>query len=273
MAPLRAAADGLPARVVSGWSREKLFYIERYLEIFCTGMKDKWSLVYADLLAGPGRCIDESTDLEFPGSPLLALQRPEFRRLYFNDADPDVAAALHERAAGYSGERVRVDSRDCNDAVEVAREFLFPGGMIGGTLGLAVIDPTAFQMRFDALARFVAEARFDLIVVFMSGYLKRFITAPEYAPRMDAFFGTGDWRGLVDLRRAGERVTFRQLLDLYERRLRTLGYLHVDDSARMLNTRRSTIYHLVFASRNPKGAEFFGKINQRSREGQGRLFA
>ena len=166
-----------------------------------------------------------------------------------------------------------MESRDCNDAVEEAHPFLFPGGVTGGTLGLAVIDPTAFQMRFDALARLAAGARVDLIVVFMSGYLKRFITAPEYAPRMDAFLGTRDWRGGADLRRAGERLTFRQLLDLYEARLRTLGYLHVDDSARMLNSRRSTIYHLVFASKDPKGAEFFAKISQRSREGQGRLFA
>jgi hypothetical protein len=81
----RAPSDDLPARVVPHWSADKLYFIERYLQIFCVGMRARWRLVYADLLAGPGLCIDETTGEPMAGSALLALQHPEFARLFLND--------------------------------------------------------------------------------------------------------------------------------------------------------------------------------------------
>ncbi len=97
---LRIASDGEPAREVGAWSRDKLYYIERYLNAFCIAMrKKKWQrLVYADFLSGPGLCIEKDTNEEFEGSPLLALRRSEFSRLFFNDNDRDASAALARRA-------------------------------------------------------------------------------------------------------------------------------------------------------------------------------
>ena len=48
-------ADGLPAMKVNVWARRKHHYLDRYLDIFAGGMKNKWSRrVYIDLFAGPG---------------------------------------------------------------------------------------------------------------------------------------------------------------------------------------------------------------------------
>lgn len=266
---LALASDGRIARVVPQWSHEKLYYIERYLDIFCAGMRNRWSLVYCDLLSGPGLCIDRRSRQETPGSPLLALNRTEFRRLFLNDADPEVAAALSTRADSAGRLGVSVQALDCNDAVDPARRFLFPRGQSGGTLGLAVIDPTAFQMTFDGLRRLTDGVRMDLLIVFMSGFIHRFVREPEYEQVMDRFFGVPDWR---ELRRPGHRVQYRQLLDLYEQQLRGIGYSHIDDRVTVRNTNGSIIYHLLYASRHPLGAEFFGRISQRGPEGQRRLF-
>ncbi len=90
--------DGLPARAARQWTMEKLFYVERYLAVFATAMKDKWhELVYVDLLAGPGRCVIEETGKDIPGSPLLATARTEFGRLFLNDIDPIATVALARR--------------------------------------------------------------------------------------------------------------------------------------------------------------------------------
>jgi three-Cys-motif partner protein len=161
--------------------------------------------------------------------------------------------------------------RDCNDAVGPARDFLFPQGSAGRTLGLAVIDPTAFQMRYDSIARLTAGLRVDLIIIVMTGFIRRFIGTPEFERALDQFFGTAEWRHLLAGKDEGERITYRKLLDLYERQLKKLGYRHVSDDARILNTKGSTIYHIVFASKHPRGKEFFDKISQRTYTGLRRL--
>ena len=271
MADLAIATDGYPARLVRPWSHEKLFYVERYLDIFCTGMKGKWTLVYADLLAGPGLCIEQESGEESPGSPLLAVRRPEFERLLLNDAEQSVTDALVARTKGEPPGRVRVENHDCNYVVDKARQYLFPPGEPLGTLGLAVIDPTAFQMRFEAIKRLTVDVKLDLIIIFMSDFIRRFIGTPTFERTMDRFYGTDAWQGLVDKRNVGEMITYRRLLDLYEAQLKKLGYSYVDDTQRMKNMQGRTIYHLIFASKHERGAEFFKKISHVMYNGQRRM--
>lgn len=266
------ANDGLPARVVHAWSDEKLFYLQHFMDIFTTGMKNRWErLVYADFFAGPGINVEEEGGEESLGSPLRALEFDQFSALFFNDADPTAVDALRDRTATQPPGRVLIKNLDCNDAVESARDFLFPPGSERTTLGLAFIDPTAYQMSFDSVRRLVRDVRLDLIVTFMTSYPRRFIGLPGFdeGSDFDRFMGTRDW-----LRLDTERPVFgftRELLDIYEANLQTLGYLPPNDSARILNTRGATIYHLVFASKHPRGNDFFEKISQRDSGGQRKL--
>ncbi len=267
---LVAASDGLPAREVGLWSEEKLFYIDRYVDIFSTGMKNKWSRrVYVDLFSGPGRCVIKDTGREVDGSALLALNaKSPFSDLYLNDYDPEVTTALQRRVAGSEG-RVTIRTLDCNAAARDAVDALELNRK--GTIGLAVIDPTAFQISLDSIAALTQGRPVDLIVTLMTGFLKRFIDDPSYEPHLDPFFGSRDWRSMVELKLEGEKITFRKLLDFYEQQLRKLGYTHVDDDVRILNSNEATIYHLVFASKHPRGAEFFKKISQLKFSGQKRM--
>ncbi len=270
MKDLVPASDGYVARELHEWTREKLHYVERYMGIVCTSMKGKWSLVYADLLAGPGLCVDTETGEEQPGSALLAVQRPEFGRLFLNDADPRVTAALTARTAREPEGRVRIATEDCNEVVGAVRGALFPAGTSGGTLGLAMIDPFGFEMRYEAIAHLTAGLRLDLMIIFMTGYLRRFSQTPEFAWRLDGFFGTPEWRRI--LRGGGdEKITSRRLLDLYEGRLKELGYIYVDDDTRILNSKNTTMYHLILASKHERGAEFFRKISQKTYSNQRKL--
>ncbi|MBN1876921.1 MAG: three-Cys-motif partner protein TcmP [Anaerolineae bacterium] len=72
---LDAQDDGLLMRPMKDWAAEKLDYLERYLNIFTTSMRNqRWrALNYIDLFAGPGKCQHEASSDVYLGSPLLAL--------------------------------------------------------------------------------------------------------------------------------------------------------------------------------------------------------
>lgn len=258
------ASDGRLARVVHEWSDEKLFYVERYMDIFTRGMGQKWKgrLTYLDFFSGPGLCIDRGSGQESEGSPLRSL-RYGFGKRFFNDLNPTAVAALHDRVALQEpSNEPRIENVDCNDAVSGARSL-----MSSGTLGLAFIDPTAYQMTFESIERLTRGLRMDLIITFMTNYPRRFIGQPGFqeGSAFDEFMGTRDWLKL------GTHATTRQILDLYEDQLRRIGYEHVVDDARILNSKNSTLYHLVFASKHPRGEEFFKEISRRTYSGQRKM--
>jgi three-Cys-motif partner protein len=273
---LSIGSDGLIVRSDGEWAEEKLFYIEGYIRIFTTGMKEKWPRrVYIDLFSGPGRSRIRRSNLEIDGSPLRALNaRYGFTHLYLNDASSDVIDALRKRAGERpsGGGEVTYSALDCNEAAVVAGDSLFGTREASRTLGLAVVDPTGIQISFDAIRQMTATNRkIDLIITFMTSYIRRFFDQPGFGAKMDLFFGTSDWRKFSDTRARGERVTYGDLLNFYKERLKSIGYLHVNDKVSVANTRSQPIYHMIFASKSERGAEFFEKISRRRFSGQQRM--
>lgn len=262
----RKASDGLPARVVGAWSDEKLFIAKRYMDILTGGMKNLWdNLVYADFLAGPGVCVGRESGIESKGSPLLALDY-KFTRIFLNDSDRKAVDALRKRTRGDG--RVHITQMDCNEAVDAAIEHLIPSGAPrSSTLGLAFIDPTAFQMRFESIRRLAERGRFDLLVTFMTSFPKRFGTRifdenSEFAH----FIGIEAYKRLKE---QGRLSPYNQL-ELYRERLSDIGYKCADDVS-ITKANNQTIYHQVFASKHPRGCDFFKKSIQRQESGQLRM--
>ena len=267
------ASDGYDAREVGAWNNEKLHYVARYLDIFAKSMKNKWDdLVYADMLCGPGLCKGED-GVETQGSPLLVLSHEPLARFYFNDADERAIAALRARIGpdGPAEERpVETTSADCNEVARLARQFLFPPDTSRSVLGLAFIDNQAFEMSFEAIEELTRGVNLDLLITFMTSFPKRFISQPGFGPDSNfaKFIGVDAYQKYVSDR---SRIQTHELLEAYREKLGTLDYLCIDDRISIENTRGSTIYHLIFASRHPLGKEFFVKISQRTSSGQARM--
>lgn len=264
---LVTASDGLPAHQVGVWNDQKLDYIERYVNIFAVGMKNRWpSLVYADFFSGPGMCVAPG-HRERVGTALIAARHAEFTRLFLNDLSPVATAALRQRLPDDTASKTLIAETDCNDAVGIAREFLF---QTRSTLGLAVIDPFAYQMRFDSIARLTRDVRCDLLITVMTGFPRRFLSGTDaFRPgsAFDLFIGTREWEGLRG--RAPRDVT-RGLLDIYRQQLEGLGY-KVDDRIAIRNSRDRPIYHLVYASRDARGIDFWQKATDVDSRRQGRM--
>ena len=104
------ASDGLPARVVHRWSDEKLFYLDRYMDIFTTGMKnlgkEDWSTLISSL--GPAYVSRRVPSAESHRLAILRALKYGFSRIFLNDADPEAVDALRRRIQRDG--RVRIDA-------------------------------------------------------------------------------------------------------------------------------------------------------------------
>jgi three-Cys-motif partner protein len=266
-----SAADGLPVRSSGAWAEEKLYFLRRYLDIFSNGMKNKWGgkLYYVDLFAGPGRCRVRGSEKEFDGSPLIALNDFDFANYYFFESEPACVAALDARAKTRTPnklEKVQIIPGDCNKEIEKV-EIPSEG------LGVAFIDPTGIsQITFETVRKLIADRKIDLIINFPEDMairmnLHQYTESDESA--LTSFVGSARWRGLspTSFDQACSEIAREYLANLG-----TLGYPSVDSDWIPVKTdNNALLYYLLFASKNPKGNDFWRKIKQIGPHGQRQL--
>lgn len=267
------AADGLPARISGPWAREKLYYVERYFTIFNKGMKFKWpSRVYADLMAGPGRCITEDGD-EFEGSPLLALKsEPPFQRSVLVESNDELLGALRARTEAYR-DRALVLPGDCNDPTVITR---IRKELPASSLGLVFIDMLGLDVSFGTISALTMARKMDLVITLQVNDLTRNAESAaddQHDPtRFDRFFGDPGWRDVIRewRRRGGTSPDLATALtSFYVERLETIGYPHVAElHVLMKNTKKAPLYRLVLAARHERATEFFRAISKIEYSGQ-----
>ncbi len=252
------------------WSVDKHDYIHRLAGIFSTGMKNRSRFrCFIDLFSGPGRCVIEDTQTEFPGSPLQAIDiRDRFTHYLFNDINPASIVALRSRVASLTAPPMPLYfTQDCNTVVPALRQTLLPANE---SLELAVIDAWGWEMSFDALASLTQGRRMDIIVTFPIGFIKR--NWNKELDRLDKFLGGDGYKEpFFDAMKQDPRKASRVLLDYYESRLKDIGYEYPNDEVWIPNTKQVKLYHMVFASKHPRGNEFWQKIIKRSPKGQYKL--
>ena len=268
--------DGLPVRDSGRWVEEKLYYLGRYLKIFSVGMKNKWpgQLYYVDLFAGPGRCRIRETQKEMDGSPLLALLRLDFAKYFFFEADHACFEALDARVkkrAPEKWESVKMIEGDCNQTIE-------RGGLPSEGLGLAFVDPTGIsQLSFDTIRRLAAGRQIDLIMNFPEGMgirmnLHQYTQTDENA--LNRFMGSMRWRERYLQSLTSFDLVCKQIAGEYLANLMSLGYRAVDSDRVPVRTDQNTLlYYLLFASKSPRGNDFWRKIRRIGPHGQRELFS
>lgn len=257
--------DGLIVRPSGPWIEKKFFYLTRYADIFTRGMGKKWNrggLTYIDLFAGPGRCLIESSGQVKDGSPLRALNY-EFSKYIFIESDKSNLAALRERCKkSPKFPQIEFIEGECNAVIQEVK----PTG-----LSLAFIDPTDIDIPFDMLTTLTRGRQMDLLLNIQFGmdlrrnfklYLKQ-----GGASKLTRLLG-GDWTG-------NRMDSPRDAFELFKRRMsERLGYSTVrfKDMGVRNDKKNALMYFLVFASKHPKGLEFWKKITTKDETGQMELF-
>ncbi len=264
--------DGLPVRDSGIWAKEKLYYLEHYLDIFSVGMHKRWNgkVYYVDLFAGPGRCLIPETKEEFDGSPLIALKF-NFAKYFFFESDPFCFKALEARIKNRAPEKlknVELIPGDCN------KEISNVSAPQPSSLGVAFVDPTGLSpLPFETIRKLTANRKIDLIINFHEGMgvrmnLHQYTTTDENA--LTSFMGSDRWKQHFKQQHKSE--TYRAIAKEYLENLQKLGYLAFDSDRIPVKTDKDALlYYLFFASKHPKGTEFWHKIILINPHGQRRF--
>lgn len=268
--------DGLPTRPAGPWTKDKLWFWNRYIEITTNSMvgHPHWpaGLVYVDLFAGPGICKVRNTGERFPGSALIAAHADKkFRRILACEMDASNADALETRLSKSPAGDIVVLRGDCNQRVNelVAK-------IPSGALTLAFVDPEALHVAFETVSTLSKAGRVDLLILF-ADYMDIVRNVDRYFAQkhsnLDRMLGEAStWRKQwSELPVRAPQEICRLFADEYKLQLQTrLSY--VEFREKVISAPNGPIYRLIFASKHPRGGEFWDKITKRDRTGQAELF-
>jgi len=270
-------SDGLVARRVGPWAKDKFYYLERACYIFSRGMRLKWpNRCFIDLFSGPGRGIitrkghARRAPDEIDGSPLVALSSVEpFTHYYFVDLNADYIEALSHRVQSmYPHANAQYFPQDCNKAIPEILRLLPPAS---NSLVFAFVDPTGVQIRMDSVAELTRGRRMDLLINYPQNMVvQRLTTLPYTKPHLNAYFGTHEWESVLQHARSKGTHEGDALREFYKMQLQKLGYrsLHFLQDPLIRSDRGTPLYYLLYASKHDRGVDFWKKITKRDHTGQ-----
>lgn len=256
--------DGLYVPSVKEHSKDKHYFLSRYINAFTTSMKGKWSgLHYIDLFAGAGiERLNESGTLDW-GSPLIAAQAPHpFTALHLCEKNKRKYEALVQRI-----HRLGLDSQilrgDANEKIHEIMRTMPPK-----TLSLAFLDPYGLHLEFETIKR-LSDIRADLIIFFpdrldaLRNWDRHYLNDPD--SNLDRCLGGGaDWRSILDS--APQNHLAEALRELYVKQIGSLGY--TEFRYQRIEAKGHPLYVLILCSRSKIAAKLWSGISGKEPNGQ-----
>jgi three-Cys-motif partner protein len=265
--------DGLAMLDAGPWTEEKYRSLFDYIEIFATGMKEKWQKrVYIDLYSGPGCARIRSAKRILKGSPLLALSVSNpFDKFIFCELSDQSLSALQKRVeARYPNVDVSYVPGDCNRNVA---EILSAIPMHSGqqkVLSFCFVDPFSLELQFETI-KLLATKFMDFLVLLaldmdanrnVENYLR---TSNK---KIDMFLGVSDWRERWSTYKVNVSDSFQRFLaEDFEKQMLSLGYAKsTKGNTIQIRTQDQNLplYHLAFFSRHQRGYDFWNKARRSS---------
>ncbi len=247
----------------------KHFFLERYLEAvaFHIGYAHR-EFVFVDCFSGPWHATDEALadtsirialdKLNYVRNGLAAQQRYANIRAIFVEKDPTafrmLQATLDQHRGAIKTTALPGTFEDNIYAIlkKVGRAFAF-----------FFIDPKGWSgFAMEQINPVLRHQPGEVMVNFMYDFINRFINFPDAGNEqsLDGVFGTTTWR---DVRSAADRESAS--LECYKEQLRTVGSYTYVTSTRILKPRSDRAYfHLVYATRSPKGIIEFRRVEKQT---------
>lgn len=273
--PTRIASDDLRARENGKWAVTKLRFLDAFGPPAIDATQRKRRRVFVDLFAGPGLNIDPTSGREFEASSLRVLQMNGIRcpDLAFTDAVLVNLNRLDHRALGKRVDRLVAagESRIPRERIQALRgnanrilDALLTGFHRLDYLWVFADLEAPRQFPFSTIEtlRGRGHKSVDLYALFplQMGILRLTSYRPaeldQYAPILTAYFGTDEWREIVERRTTSDpdRVNAcrRELEDLYIRQLRQ-HWRFVERVCEVRMTGRRGLYRMLFATDSEAG--------------------
>lgn len=253
--------DGLFIPEVGEWSKDKHYFLMRYIDAFTTSMSSKkWSgLHFIDLFAGAGiERLKHTKALEW-GSPAIAAQAPRpFTALHLCEKDAVRFAALTQRMQTLrKGLHCQPLHGDANQLVNGIIEKI-----PRRALSLAFLDPYGLHLHYSTL-KTLATKRADLII-FFPDHLDalrncEFVYKDDPHSNLDLYLGTGGWRPQLE---NAPRSSWAEILRrIYCEQIQRLGYDYFEFERIGLPDGRP-LYLLILCSRHNLAARLWENVSK-----------
>lgn len=272
------------ARAWGEWTQIKLDALSSYLELFVRASTKSRQRVYFDLFAGGVHNEDRETGRAFLGSAERALSlSPGFTNLYFFELDANAAGSLRDVVGTkYGLQNASVIEGDCN--VQVPLHLQRMPYQLRFVPSFAFIDQYAAEVHWStirALSSYKLPTKrggiykTELWLYFGDSLYPRGLAAQspqaasQFAQRLDAMFGTRDWRIIYD-RRLKDQITPDQTrfeyINLMRWRLENdLGYA-TTIPLKVYNHHARVIYTMIFVTDHPAGQKIMDWVYDNAEE-------
>ncbi len=242
-------------RIVGDWTRDKLKILSLYLPAYLSATSRALERIYVDAFAGPGKNVLRHSREEIDGSPLIALNArssngAQFSRLFFIEQKPKSADELRGHLSNLDTDgRCTVINGEVDEQLPELMRRINKRAPTFVFLDTQGIDP-----RWTTIQA-ISPWRVELLINFPWGMS---INRNRASPKTQAYFGTTEVRRL--LQSPGPSRT-RDLIDLYKRRLKDLGFEHPVDQDRLVQTETGKrLYYLIFVSKLDIGARIMEAV-------------
>jgi three-Cys-motif partner protein len=263
-------------------TRVKHYILQRYLERFARIVGHYWdSITYVDGFAGPWNVRSpELKDSSFAialeelrkASDTLADKGKTLRlRCFFLEENREAFEQLQSFAGRVTDAKVEVRNGSFEQSVGRILDFIREGGH--RTFPFIFIDPTGWTgFACEPISPLLRLDPGEVLINFMTSHIRRFIEDINSRQSFEGLFGSSEVMDRV----AGlsEQDRDDALVSEYSRVLKREGRFKYVLSAIVLHPEIDRPhFHLIYATRHPKGVEVFKKIEQSAMQEMERLRA
>ena len=256
------------------WTRNKLEILAGYLPAFNTAAKRSAERLYIDLMAGQPVNRERISGEEFDGSARLALSAaPQFTRLAFCEM-PDRAGALEaDLRLRFPDRDFRVYPGDCNVTID---QVLADLSAWRWAPTFVFADQQAAEIHWATLVKVAAfksgQRKAELWILMSPAMIAKGVAgagAEGFARRVDALYGTTDWRRIQAARNnmSISAEDYRdEMINLLRWRLEhELGY-QLTARIPMRMPTGMPIYDMLFATDHSLGDKIMTHLYRRAAE-------
>lgn len=272
----------------------KHFILQKYLERFAQIVGSRWTvLTYVDCFAGPWNV--RSNDLKDSSFAIALGELRKARdtqssrgrnirlRCFFLERDADAYAQLEAFGKGVTDAEVATRNADLESSIAAIVAFIRKGG--DASFPFIFIDPTGWTgFELGTIQPLLRLDPGEVLINFMTGHIRRFLDSPDEVTRdsLRGLFGSDEFRQRIHGLTRDDRDD--AAVQEYSRKVKEVGAFSHVCSAIVLNPEQDrTHFHLIYATRNPRGVEVFkdaeksamalqekarGEAQQRAREGR-----
>ncbi len=254
------------AKPIRKWTCHKLECFADYIEAYTRALGNS-NCCYLELYAGCGSCTCSGADCTIEDSALRALKtKTRFTRYILMVRDSQDAANLKRLVAPHDTADINIITGNPVREKVLRQAFdLIPRS----ASGLVLIDPPGYRrLRWSTIKKLATHGsdwkghKIDLLIVFpLEMALLRNLTRPECEASITRLYGNRKWQEIGQKRlegKIGPEETRRQLVKLFKKGLRGLGYKHVEDF-KPASPSRQPFYHVILASDGKIGAKMISE--------------